>query len=47
MQKNNPKRKVVSGQTQPRPGLEHKMSPPLVFFDESKGADKLLAKNVL
>jgi hypothetical protein len=32
MQKNNPKKKVVSGQTQQRPGLEYKMSPPPVFF---------------
>jgi NAD(P)-dependent dehydrogenase (short-subunit alcohol dehydrogenase family) len=47
MQKNNPKRKVVSRQTQPRPGLEHKMSPQPVFFDESKGADKLLGKKCI
>lgn len=40
MQKNNPKKKVVSGQTQQRPGLEYKMSPPPVFFDGSKGSDK-------
>ena len=32
MQKNNPKKKVVSGQTQPRPGLESEMSPPPVFL---------------
>ena len=47
MQKNNPKKKVVSGQTQSRPGLEYKMSPPPVFFDGSKGTDKLLGKKCL
>ena len=42
MQKSNPKKKVVAKQSQSRPGLEYKMNPSPVFFDGSKGNDKLL-----
>ena len=41
MQKNNPKKKVVEKQSQSRPGLEYKMAPSPVFFDGSKGNNKL------
>jgi NAD(P)-dependent dehydrogenase (short-subunit alcohol dehydrogenase family) len=45
MQKRNPKKKIVALQSQPRPGLEHKMSPSPVFFDKSKSCDRLHGKN--
>lgn len=45
MQKSNPKKAAFKKQTQPHPGLEHKMTPQPVFFDDRPGAQKLLGRN--
>lgn len=47
MQKSNPKRPIVSKQSQKKPGLEYKMIPPPVFSDFSEGSNKLLGKKCI
>jgi len=47
MQKSNPKRTVFKAQTQRKPGLEYKMSPPPLFDSISPGSNKLLDKNCI
>jgi NAD(P)-dependent dehydrogenase (short-subunit alcohol dehydrogenase family) len=47
MQKSNPKKEQFKKQTQPHPGLEHKMTPQPVFFDNRPGSKKLLNKNCI
>jgi NAD(P)-dependent dehydrogenase (short-subunit alcohol dehydrogenase family) len=47
MQKSNPKRAVFKAQTQRKPGLEYKMSPPPLFDSISPGSNKLLDKNCI
>ena len=42
MQKSNPKKKIVAKQSQSRPGLEYKMNPSPVFFDGTRGSNRLL-----
>jgi NAD(P)-dependent dehydrogenase (short-subunit alcohol dehydrogenase family) len=47
MQKTNPKKEQFKRQTQPHPGLEHKMSPQPVFYDNRPGSQKLQGKNCI
>jgi len=47
MQKTNPKKEHFKKQSQPHPGLEYKMSPEPIFFDNHPGSQRLLNKNCI
>lgn len=47
MQKKNPEKKIIAKQSQSRPGLEHKMSPPPVFIDNLKSNGRLAGKKCI
>lgn len=47
MQKSHPKKKLVKGQTQKKPGLEHKMDPEPVYNTVFPGASRLFNKKCI
>jgi NAD(P)-dependent dehydrogenase (short-subunit alcohol dehydrogenase family) len=47
MQKSNPKKKAFKKQHQQPPGLEYKMKPEPVFFNNRPGSGKLMGKNCI